>query len=107
MPERREVTEQIGWRAKQPLQVFFVCLGRSGVLRSLRRYLQAQSQGHYNIDRLEERGVEKGSARRSSLKGRERVIKGRDEHWLELFQRQQKGNFREAGRSAYGLFVNS
>ena len=31
-------------------------------------------QGHYNIDRLEERGVERGSARRSSLKGRERAF---------------------------------
>ena len=29
-------------------------------------------QGHHNIDRLEERGVGRGSARRSSLKGRER-----------------------------------
>ena len=41
-------------------------LGRSEVLRSLRHYLRAQSQ--------EERGVERGSARRSSLKGRERAI---------------------------------
>ena len=49
-------------------------LGRSQVLRSLRHYLRAQSQGHHTIDRLEERGVEKGSARRSSLKGRERAI---------------------------------
>ncbi len=49
-------------------------LGRSEVLRSLRHYLRAQSQGHHTIDRLEERGVERGSARRSSLKGRERVI---------------------------------
>ena len=48
-------------------------LGRSEVLRSLRHYLRAQSQRH-NIDRLEERGVERGSARRSSLKGRERAI---------------------------------
>ena len=46
-------------------------LGRSEVLRSLRHYLQAQSQGHHTIDRLKERGVERGSARRSSLKGRE------------------------------------
>ena len=46
--------------------------GRSEVLRSLRHYMRAQSQGH--IDRLEERGVEKGSARRSSLTGRERTI---------------------------------
>ena len=31
-------------------------------------------EGHHTIDRLEERGVERGSARRSSLKGRERAI---------------------------------
>ena len=49
-------------------------LGRSEVLRSLRHYVRAQSQGHHIIDRLEERGVERGSARRSSLKGRERDI---------------------------------
>ena len=44
------------------------------MLRSLRHYLRTQSQGHHIIDRLEERGVERGSARRSSLKGRERVV---------------------------------
>ena len=49
-------------------------LGRSEAFRSLRHYLRAQSQGHDPIDRLEERGVERGSARRSSLKGRERAI---------------------------------
>ena len=49
-------------------------LGRSKVLRSLRHYLRAQSQGHHTPDRLEERGVERGSARRSCLKGRERAI---------------------------------
>ena len=49
-------------------------LGRSEVLRSLRHYLRAQSQGHHTIDRLEERGVERGNARRSSLKGRKRAI---------------------------------
>ena len=49
-------------------------LGRSEVLRSLRHYLRAQSQGHHSIDRLEERGVERGSARRSSVKGREKAI---------------------------------
>ena len=46
-------------------------LGRFEVLRSLRHYLRPQSQGHHTTDRLEERGVERGSARRSSLKGRE------------------------------------
>ena len=49
-------------------------LGRSEVLRSLRYYLRAQSQGHRTIDRLEERGMERGSVRRSSLKGRERTV---------------------------------
>ena len=49
-------------------------LGRSELLRSLRHYVRAQSQGHHTIGRLEGRGVERGSARRSSLKGRERVI---------------------------------
>ena len=49
-------------------------LERSEVLRSLRHYLRAQSQGHHTTDRLEERGVERGSVRRSFLKGRERAI---------------------------------
>ena len=47
-------------------------LRRSEVLRSLRHY--PASQGHHTIDRLEERGEERGSARRSSSKGRERAI---------------------------------
>ena len=50
-------------------------LRRSGVLKSLRHYLRAQSQGHHAItNRLEERGMERGSARRSSMKGQERAI---------------------------------
>ena len=49
-------------------------LGRSKALRSLRHYLRAQSQGRHTIGRLEEGGVERGSARRSYLKGRERAI---------------------------------
>ena len=49
-------------------------LGISEMLKSLRQYLWVQSQGHHTIDRLEERGVEKGSAGRSSLKGRETAV---------------------------------
>ena len=60
-------------------------LERFEVLRSLRHYLRAQSQGHHTIDRLEERGVERGSARRSSLIGRERPSSIRPT--LEPFQR--------------------
>ena len=49
-------------------------LGGSEVLRSWRHHLRVQSQGHHTLDRLEGRGVERGSARRSALKGRERAI---------------------------------
>ena len=49
-------------------------LGRSEVLRSLRHYLREKSQGHHTTDRLEERVVERGRARRSSLKGREKAV---------------------------------
>ena len=49
-------------------------LGRSKMLRSLIHYLWVQSQGHYTINCQEERGMERGSARQSSLKGRERAI---------------------------------
>ena len=49
-------------------------LGRFEVLRSLRHYLRAQNLGHHDIDCLEETGVERESARRSSLKGRERDV---------------------------------
>ena len=44
-------------------------LRRSEVLRSLKHYMWAQSQGHRTIDHQEKRSVERGSARQSSLKG--------------------------------------
>ena len=40
-------------------------LEKSEVLRSLRHYLRAQSQGHHTIDCLEVKGVERRSARQS------------------------------------------
>ena len=49
-------------------------LGRSEVLRRLRYYLRTQNPGHNTIDRLEERGVNRGSARRPSVKGREKAV---------------------------------
>ena len=69
-------------------------LGRSEVLRSLRHYLQAQSQGHHTTDRPEERCVERGSARRSSLKGRS------DEHWNRF-----KGNVGETSERRDGAHM--
>ena len=46
------------------------------MLRSLRHRLRAQIQGLHTIDRLEDRGAERGSGRRSCLKGRQS-----DEQW--------------------------
>ena len=66
-------------------------LGRSEVLRSLRHYMRAQNQGHHTIDRLEERGVESGSARRSSSKGRDGTIVIQNEQ-LNLFKGNNGGN---------------
>ena len=76
-------------------------LGRSEVLRSLRHYLRAQSQPHHTIDRLEERGVERGSARRSSVLKRTREgHRQSDEHWNRF-----KGNVGETSdRRAGALF---
>ena len=78
-------------------------LGRSEVLSSLRYYLQAQSQGHHAIDRLEERGVERGSARRSSLKEREGHRQS-DEHWNCFKGNVGETSERRGGAHDYGLF---
>ena len=44
-------------------------LGRAEVLRGLRNFLNTDRSEHHSIDRLKERGVEKGSGRHSTLKG--------------------------------------
>ena len=49
-------------------------LGKSQALRSLKHYMQAQSQGHHPIDHLQERGVERESDWWSFLNGWERAI---------------------------------
>ena len=64
-------------------------------------YLRTQSQGHHTTGRLQERGIERGNARRSSLKGRERVIVNQTNIGT-VQQRWQ--NFRETGWSACGHF---
>ena len=68
------MNEQIDCMAVKATLTSGLLFGRSKVLRSLRHYLRAQSQGHHTTDRLEDRGVERGSSSRSSLKGRERAI---------------------------------
>ena len=76
---------------------------RAEVLRSLRHYLRVQSQGHHIIDRLEERDVDRGSAGRSFMKGRERAIVNQTN--LRTVSKATLGKLlRETGWSAYGLF---
>ena len=66
MPGSKDMTEQRDWYAKATV-TSGLRLGRSDMLR-------AKGQWHDTIDHLEERGVERESARPSSLKGRGRVI---------------------------------
>ena len=49
-------------------------LGRAEVLRGLRNFLNTYKPEHHSIDRLKERGVEKGSGRHSTLQGRQRPV---------------------------------
>ena len=49
-------------------------LGRAEVLRGLRNFLNTDKPEHHSIDRLKERGVEKGSGRHSTLQGRQRSM---------------------------------
>ena len=78
--------------AKQPSQVACFSKDQCEMLRSLRHYLRAQSQGHHTIDRQEERGVERGSARQSSLKGQERGIVKQTNIGTVSTERQGCGN---------------
>ena len=48
--------------------------GGGGDSRGLRNFLSTDKPEHHSIDRLKERGVEKGSGRHSTLKGRERSV---------------------------------
>ena len=49
-------------------------LGRAELFRGLRNFLNMDKPENHSIDRLEERGVEKGSGRHSTLQGRERSM---------------------------------
>ena len=77
-------------------------LGR-WVLRRLRHYLRSQSRKH-TIDRRKDRGVERGSARQYSLKGRERVIVNQTNIGNVSKATKLWGNLWETGWSVYGLF---
>ena len=106
-------TQQIDWRIggggdggedKQPLTTSGLRLGRSKMLRSLRHYLRAQSQEHLTTDGPDERGVERESTRRSSLKGRERAIVSQTN--IGAVSKATLGKQLRAGveRNNYGVF---
>ena len=57
--ESRKMAEHTDWQTEATV-TGGLHLRKSEVLRSLRHYLQAQSQGHHTIDHLEERGIERG-----------------------------------------------
>ena len=53
---------------------FGLQLGRAEVLRGLRNFLNMDRPEHHSIDRLREKGMDKGSCRHSTLQGRERPV---------------------------------
>ena len=67
-PESVGMNGQIDWQAQQISHI--VCS-----LAGLRNIINMDRPEHYNIDQLkEERGVERGSGRHSTLQGRERSV---------------------------------
>ena len=49
-------------------------LGRAEVFRGLRNFLNIDRPDHHSIGRLKERGMEKGSGRHYTLRGRKRSV---------------------------------
>ena len=66
------MTEQIHWRAKEASQV--ACFSEDLKWWGAWDTTRGHKAKDHTINRLEERGVERGNARRSSLKGREKAI---------------------------------
>ena len=62
------------WIVKNTRYHIWLQLGRAEVLRGLRNFPNMDRSKHHSIDRLKERGVEKGSGRHSTLRGRERSV---------------------------------
>lgn len=76
-PESMEMTDQIDWRAKQLSQYIGLHLGKNvGELETLPAGAYPRTQGLHTNDRLEERGVERGSVARKRERSmtRERTI---------------------------------
>ena len=71
------------------------------MLRSLKHYLWALSQGQHNINHLEERGVERLNVRHSSLKEQEIAIVNQTN--IGTVSKAMLGKLQRDGMDAYGL----
>ena len=65
--------ERADWLAGRAKMTDGLKLGRSDVIRNLRRQLQ-ENYLHHTVDRLKERGIRQGSARWSTLRGNNRAM---------------------------------
>ena len=98
---KKEKTEDLSYA----LKVFSLGSVSQPLCQLINKSINTSVRNH-TIDRLEERGVDRASARRSSLKGRERAIK--DERGpssirrtVEPLQRRHWGNFPERQSGAH------
>ena len=72
MPKSVGMNVQIDWQAQQTSSGLQI--DRAEVIRGWRNFLNMDRPEHPSIDCLKERGVEKGSGRHSTLRGRERSV---------------------------------
>ena len=71
---QNQPTNRVYYRSKEVTQTRQQNSESLSVINTWHAMVHICSQGHHTIDLLEERGVERGSARRPSFKGRERAI---------------------------------
>ena len=95
----RGTTEQTDWRVKQQPQVACVSEDLKCWGAWCTTCWHKVKDTTYTVDYLEERGVKRGSAGQSSLRGTSSIRRT-----LKPFERWRWGNFSETGWSAYELF---
>ena len=78
-------------------------LGRAEVLRGLRNFLYMNRQEHHIINRLKERGVEKGSGRHSTLRDRERSVPNQNKKNWHCFEGSLGETAERRGGARMGL----
>ena len=91
------------WLAGKATTTSGLSLGRSEVLRSLKHYQRARSQGRQTGDDLEGREGERGSDRRCCFRGRERVIVSPANIGSVLLQRRCWQSSERQGGAQFGF----